>query len=59
MSLDVPELDVELPTAKLDINGIDPHKPIIDPPDMGISLLDMELPEVGMPMLMLATWVMS
>ncbi len=49
-NVDVPDASWNVPTAPvMDWSGIDPHKPILNPPDRDISLpaVDVELPEVS------------
>ncbi|MEZ5451500.1 MAG: hypothetical protein R3E93_01590 [Thiothrix sp.] len=52
VSLKAPRMDVGLPDvglsapAMVGLGGIDPHKPIVNPPDLDMEL---ELPELGLP----------
>jgi len=51
-NVDVPDASWNVPTAPvMDWSGIDPHKPILNPPDRDISLpaVDINLPEVDLP----------
>ena len=45
MELDVPNLDLTAPT--FDLSGIDPHKPIVDRPDMDLPDVDVNQPNVS------------
>ncbi|UOG93914.1 MAG: hypothetical protein L3K52_09370 [Candidatus Thiothrix sulfatifontis] len=50
--VDVPDTSWNAPTAPvMDWSGIDPHKPILNPPDRDISLpaVDINLPKVDLP----------
>jgi len=44
--IDVPTLDVKAPN--LDWSGIDPHKPILNPPDMSLKTPEVDLPDVSL-----------
>uniref|UniRef100_UPI001B8089ED hypothetical protein n=1 Tax=Thiothrix lacustris TaxID=525917 RepID=UPI001B8089ED len=53
-SLDVPSVeldvpDIELQAPNLAVDGIDPHKPILDLPDMDVELPTIDMPDVDLP----------